>query len=222
MIHADIPLRKRKAAATRLALLDALHDALDQRGFSEIRVKDLCGHVAISEPTFFKYFPSKVDLLTYFLQLWSVETQCRAEEAAPRSGIEYLLVVFDETAACWARQPRLMAEVFAHQQRVAPDLGHAPPGFADLRLRFPAAPAATERTPLCPAELIRIGLQRALEVRELPGSTNLEAAGQAIAGLFYGVPASGVKPAAIREVYRRSLHLLWLGLSAVAYEGGLA
>jgi len=222
MIHADIPLRQRKAAATRLALLDALHDELDQRGFAQIRVKDLCGHAAISEPTFFKYFPSKVDLLTYYLQLWSVETQCHAEATAPRSGIEYLLVVFDATAACWARQPRLMAEVFAHQQREAPPMRQAPPGFADLRLRFPDAPAAVERTPLSPAELIQLGLQRALEVRELPGSTNLAAAGQAIAGIFYGVPASGVKPAAIREVYRRSLHLLWLGLNAVAYEGGLA
>lgn len=222
MIHADIPLRQRKAAATRLALLDALHGELDQRGFGQIRVKDLCGHAAVSEPTFFKYFPSKVDLLTYDLQLWSVATQCRADAEAPRSGIEYLLVLFDAAAACWARQPRLMAEVFAHQQRAAPALRQTPPGVADLRLRFPDLAAAPERAPRSPAELIQIGLQRALEVRELPGSTNLEAAGQAIAGLFYGVPASGVKPAEIRDVYRRSLHLLWLGLSAVAYEGGLA
>jgi AcrR family transcriptional regulator len=218
-----IPLRQRKAAATRLALLEALLEALGRQGFDQLRVKDLCHRAAISEPTFFKYFPSKVDLLTYFLQLWSIETRCRAEREAPSSGIEYLLVVFDAAAAAWTRHPRLMVEVFAHQLRAAPRLGRRPPSAAELRLRFPALEGTVvERPPLGPDELIQLGLQRALEVRELPGSTNLEAARQAIVALFYGVPSAGARPREIRDAYRRSLHLLWLGLSAVAYEGGLA
>ena len=221
MLHADIPLRKKKAAATRLALLDALHDELSRQDLAQIRVKDLCARVSISEPTFFKYFPGKADLLTYALQLWCIETRHKAEQAAPRSGIEYLMVIFDEMAGSWSRHPRLWAEVFAHQLSAAPRLRQAPPAYAELRLRFPQLTAAEEHVPHAPDELVQLGLQRALEVRELPGSTNLEAARQAIVGLFFGVPAAA-RPARVRQVYRRSLHLLWLGLNAVACEGGLA
>ena len=112
----QLPLRERKAAQTRLALVDALVEALRERPFAEITVRSLCQEVGISEPTFFKYFPRKEDPLVLFVALWSIGLAVRAADDS-LSGRDIVEMIFAETAREMQRSPRVMHEIIAHQMR---------------------------------------------------------------------------------------------------------
>lgn len=73
-----IPLRERKLAQTRLALLEEL----EAKPLADVRARDLCERVGISEATFFNHFASKSELLLYFVLLWSVEMGCLSRALA--------------------------------------------------------------------------------------------------------------------------------------------
>ena len=75
-----LPLRQRKFARTKLALLDATLESLRSRSLDEVRVADLCAAADISPASFFNYFPQKADVLVYHVQLWSLEIAWHAEE----------------------------------------------------------------------------------------------------------------------------------------------
>ena len=58
MSLASIPLRERKRARTRIALVEALLERLVERPLDAIQVAELVEAVDISPATFFNYFPS--------------------------------------------------------------------------------------------------------------------------------------------------------------------
>src|SRR5215468_4484063 len=94
---ADIPLRPRKQAQTRLTLLRAVLARLDgTRTLDDINVRELCDEAEISEASFFNYFPKKTDLLVHFIRLWSLDLAWRVQhelgQATARDAIEAILV----------------------------------------------------------------------------------------------------------------------------------
>jgi AcrR family transcriptional regulator len=56
-------LREEKKRRQRQAIVDAAADLFRERGYDETRVQDIVDRVAISEATFFNYFPAKDALL---------------------------------------------------------------------------------------------------------------------------------------------------------------
>ncbi len=63
-------LRERKKEQTRAAILMQAETLFRERGFEATRVRDIISHVEISEPTFFKYFPSKQVLVDELALEW--------------------------------------------------------------------------------------------------------------------------------------------------------
>lgn len=61
---AQLSLREKKYAKTKLALLDAATERIGEKTFDAISVKELCEQAEVSEATFFNYFPKKQDLLS--------------------------------------------------------------------------------------------------------------------------------------------------------------
>ena len=115
---AELPLRARKAAQTKLALFEACEDALRESSFRYIRVADLCTQVGISEPTFFNYYEKKSDLLVYSIMLWGIETHWQLRRMAPtNSARECCEWVFADMASRGRKHPRLMAEILGRQAR---------------------------------------------------------------------------------------------------------
>src|SRR5687767_1736079 len=108
----QLPLRQRKFAQTKLGLLDAAMAAIRSRSLEEVTVRELCDRVSISEGSFFNYFPKKPDVLTYYVQLWSIEMAWHAEQlAAAAGGLAAIEEIFVLTARRVAENPSPMGEI---------------------------------------------------------------------------------------------------------------
>ncbi len=57
--HAEMGLRERKKTRLRQQIIDTSIKLFRKHGFENTRVDDIVGALEISQPTFFRYFPSK-------------------------------------------------------------------------------------------------------------------------------------------------------------------
>ncbi|MFF3345396.1 TetR family transcriptional regulator [Streptomyces sp. NPDC002779] len=55
--------REAQKAATRKALQEAAHRMFEERGYAQTTVRDIAAAAGVTERTFFRYFPSKEDLV---------------------------------------------------------------------------------------------------------------------------------------------------------------
>jgi AcrR family transcriptional regulator len=211
-----LPLRPRKLARAKQALLRAAVARLDSRTLEEIPVKELCDAAGVSEASFFNYFPKKSDLLVYFVRIWSLDVSWRAlhgkRGATARESIEE---IFLETARQAAAHPGVMSEVIAHQARMEtpPDLHLT---AADRVVAFPDRPGI-EDVPAGGLDTVLPPLiDRAVLGGELPESTDRNMALLGFSTIFLGLPvmARRLDPPALGEMYIRLIGLFWEGLIA--------
>ena len=206
-----LPLREKKFARVRLAILSVVLQLTKERSLAEISVREICELAHVAQATFFNYFPSKEDVLVYYMRLWSIPVtlQCRAV-AAQRTVLDAIITVFDYTAREMEQYPRLMFEIIAY-------IAHAtePPHLfslthAERLLAFPDLPGAEDVEPQSIDELFTAQLKQAVRAGELPTSLEIEAVALLLKTIFYGVPLAtrreGVR--AIRRAYHEALDVL--------------
>lgn len=106
-------LRKEKAARLKLAILQETLRLVGTKPYTKLYVEDVCASVKISKVTFFKYFPSKEDLLLYYYRLWCL---ARAVElkAKPRPGIQGIYFLIDRLSEEALQYPGLFSALIAH------------------------------------------------------------------------------------------------------------
>lgn len=211
----DLPLRERKAAQTRLAVLDALLPKLRERCFDDVPVKELCREVGISEPTFFNHFATKGEVLFYFINLWCAATHASFAKGAPKaSGVARLYAFYESVAKAMRKHPGVMPEIIGHTVRVR----HAPPqlelSVAELRLGFARLPAVTPMKPPTVTMILAEAFELAVATGELPAETDLAAATRTAMALFFGVPAAEPRASLVGASYRQSLEWMLTGLGA--------
>ncbi len=210
-----IPLRARKRAQTRLALVDALLDRLSKKTIEEIFVSDLAEMANISQGTFFNYFPSKADLLTHFIQLWSLKMSAMARQIE-KDVDRYLTAIealFVATAEEVAPHPQVMLEIIAHQARMPTNLQLTPIELAERVLFLPNEDDVESLSDAGLGQLLPPLLQAAIENGELPSSCNIDTLTLAAVSVFFGVPLIFARrqPQAIAPLYRQQLALVWAG-----------
>ena len=213
----NIPLRERKPAQIKLNLLKATLERMKDTSFAQIAVKDLCAQVQVSEPTFFKYFPRKTDLLIYFFELWSIEVAARALKAeGSSSGLTAIEEIFDFTARKFDNNPRLMLEVISLLAAARTPFEFPPLSRAERIIAFAGLPQALEIDPQPLEEIFEAYVARAVEHGELPASIDKEFLVTVLVSYFVGVPLTRKKnaPQALRFIYRRLLKLLWRSVYA--------
>ena len=206
-----LPLREKKFARVRLAVLSVVLQLMKERSLAEISVREICEAAQVAPATFFNYFPSKEDVLVYYMQLWSIPItlQCRAV-AVQRTVLDAIITVFDYTAREMEQYPRLMFEIIAY-------IAHAtepphPPSLtrAERLLAFPDLPGAEDVEPQSIDELFTALLKQAVRAGELPSSRETEAMALLLKTIFYGVPLATRREGVhtIRSAYHEALEVL--------------
>lgn len=214
----DLPRREQNAARTRVALVDALVERLASRTLEEIGVSELADAAGISQATFFNYFATKGDLLTWFIQLWSVEVAAvaRRVEAEHSSALAAIEALLDHTAQLGEGAEGVMLEVIAHQARMPADLAPPSVGRAERLLRLPGEADVMDLPDTGLGALLPRWIGQAVARGELPEGTSVPTVTLAVASVFFGVPlAVGRRqPEAIRPLYRQQLQLVWAAARA--------
>jgi AcrR family transcriptional regulator len=215
---ADIPLRPRKIAQARAAVLRAVLARLDgTRTLDEINVRELCDEAAISEASFFNYFPKKTDLLVFFIRLWSLDLAWRIQHelaaVSARKALEEILVA---TARAMRVHPGAMPEIIAFLARSTA----LPVGDLELADRMVAYPDrdGIETVPATGLDgLLPPLIARAVRAGELPATTDRKTAFLSLTSVFFGVPLMLWRrnPDGVEHAYRRQLAVAWAGLQAV-------
>src|SRR5215470_3307602 len=104
-----LPLREKKFARVRLAILSAVLQLTKERSLAGISVREICEVAQVAPATFFNYFPSKEDVLVYYMRLWSIPVTLRSRAvAAQRTVFDAIVAVFDYTAREMEQSPLLM------------------------------------------------------------------------------------------------------------------
>ncbi len=70
----EIGLREKKKAKQKWAIMQAMVEALKTKAFHQIKIEDICQDLSISKVTFFNYFESKEQVLSYFVSYWEYVT----------------------------------------------------------------------------------------------------------------------------------------------------
>ncbi len=213
---ADLPLRQRKRAQTQLALVEALFERLTLRPIEDISTKELARAAGISPATFFNYFPAKSDLLSFYIQVWSLDMTIAARGFEGTSAIDAIQAVFAQTADGLRQHPTLMLEIIAHQSRMPAD--YTPPGVSEgMRLlRFPDVPDILDLPAGGLQDVLPRLLGQAVANGELPADTDVQALFLGLVSVFFGVPLvlARTSPEAIAPCYQSQLRLLWRGARA--------
>ncbi len=220
-----IPLRERKAARTRLRLVETLRERLERIPFEALSVRDLCEAAEISEATFFNYFPRKQDLLAHAGRLLALElnwTLTRTAEASP--GLAAIQALFDRAAREAAAAPGFLGELIAQQARLRDRPEVAPLPLADRVLAFPGRTGIEALEDAGIDALFARELRRAIERGELPPNAHLPTLVVGLVALFNGVILALrlVNPQGIAPMYRQQLALLWAGARAASQRAAPA
>jgi len=221
----DIPLRQRKQARTRLALLDATIEQMREKSLADITVEELCEEVEVSKGTFFRHFPRKADLIFYYIRLWSIEVMWHATKSGSGCpGLGVIKAVFNWTATVFEDHPRLFSELIAlraFEPQEFTKLVHNDEIMvpqADRLLRFPDLDGIELIPEGTFQGIFRYSLQDAIANEELPNNIDIDDVVLSLACIFYGVPLmlADRVPKNLGAAYSHQLRLLWTGLRASA------
>jgi AcrR family transcriptional regulator len=206
-----LPLREKKFARVRLAILSAALQLMKERSLAAISVREICEVAQVAPATFFNYFPSKEDVLVYYMQLWSIPVtlQCRAV-AVQRTMFDAIITVFDYTAREMEQYPRPMFEIIAYIAHATEPPHPSSLTRAERLLAFPDLPGAEDVEPQSIDELLTAQLKQAVRAGELLSSLETESVALLLKTIFYGVPLAtrreGVRT--IRRAYHEALEVL--------------
>ncbi len=218
-----IPLRERKFARTKMALLEAALERMKEKSLADITVRELCDAAEVSEATFFNYFKKKDDLLRYFIQIWTLEVQLVADQRAGEDGgLAYVEAIFAHTAERIAENPRVMLEIIGHMalhgDPEAWECEHVALTFAERVQAFPELTDAAVTANECEIDaMFRSAVERAIAKKELPEKIDVDLSVGTLISLFFGTPLWGtrIRPQDIGATYAAQLTTLWEGLRCV-------
>jgi AcrR family transcriptional regulator len=122
-------LRERKAAATRIAIAEALYTRLASTALADISVEQLAEDANVSRMTFFNYFPTKEHAVDLIMVRWmlQIEEGIATRRLRGLAAIEQVFVSASEEVASSPDRMRRMVGFFASRphDRPPPELGRA-------------------------------------------------------------------------------------------------
>lgn len=211
----EVSLRERKHAGTKVALLRLMQDKLVKKPFEDISVKELCEGIPISEVTFFNYFPSKNDLLVYYIQIWSLEVDYHTKRKLKgKSGLKEIEYIFEHTAGVIEKIPNLMSEIIAFVTKNFTTIRFGKLSVAEKLIAFSDLPEIEKYDAVMLNDLFLERIKKAISEKEIPEKTDIEFLTFSLISIFFGTPIgwTRLEPERVKKVYKHNLELLWKGL----------
>jgi AcrR family transcriptional regulator len=179
-------LRERKAAHTKVALMNAFLEQLETKAMDEIAVKAVCEIIPVSEVTFYNYFPRKTDIISFHLRLWSVQAQWGCARARLR-GLEAVRHLYRTMAEGVERRPHLMNEAVSFFSWNG-EATLSPLTSAEVMAAFPDLDGVGAFRSVPIPALLRERFEEARELGELPSSLDVDRWLPAALTIFFGAP----------------------------------
>ncbi len=112
-------LRVKKAAKTKISILNTFLLLLQKKSMEEIKVQEICEIVEISQKTFFNYFEKKEQLLSYFIQLHACEMGFIGSKLLnqTKNPLDAIREIFLKTAKDIVQMPQIMVEIICLQSK---------------------------------------------------------------------------------------------------------
>jgi len=214
-----IPLRERKYAQTKVAILNAVVEQLMEKRLKDISIKDVCESIPISEVTFYNYFPKKTDVVIYIVELWQVEISWHLQKwESQKTNLEVIESFFEQTALKTKMNAQVLSEAMGFFAQEQQSIVLKDPGPAEKVLFFPDLDGIDKITleSGCSNKelLIKPYIEKAITMGELPGDTNIEEISIILTSVYAGAMMHYHKsnPFDIAAIYKKALRLLWKGL----------
>jgi len=221
MTGKEYSLREKKHARTKIALMNAFTGRLRNSRFEDISIKEVCKSVEVSEGTFFNYFPEKIDVITYYVNLMTMKVIWKARQKAPNGKYIALINAFfkelaDEFAKINIKYEIISIIVVQHEKPKKAAISDI-----EKHLVFPDLAGIEDISPLLIDEFFRECMEEALKNGELPGSVNIDNAMVSLMTIMVGtmiaVKFSDIKN--IKYQYIRQLQILWTELGIKKLKG---
>lgn len=208
----ELPLRERKYAATKAALLNAVLARLKDQTLESISVKEVCREVQVSETTFFNYFASKQAVILYMVQLWSITAGWEMHQTLAQGGghLDAICTLFDLTAEQVVQTPGVMGEIVAWQTRKRGEVIFPPLTRAEYALHFADKAGIEQLEAQGVDQLLGAQLHAALQAGELATDSDLPALALTLMAIFFVTPIllQQGADADVKDTFRRQLQLV--------------
>ena len=227
MTTRDYSLREKKHARTKIALMNAFIERLRNSRFENISIKEVCNSVEVSEGTFFNYFPEKIDVITYYVNLMTMKVIWRARQKVSKGQYIALLNAFFEELADQFTKLDITYELISIMV-----VQHEKPkktAISDVEkhLFFPDLAGIEDIAPLFIEEFLKECMEGALRNGELPRSVNIDNALVSLITIMVGTMIAVkfgdvVKFRNVKNVehhYLRQLQMLWTALGVKKQKG---
>jgi len=211
-------LRERKRAKTKISLMNEFVKRLEHTNFDNISIREGCQAVEVSEGTFYNYFPNKLDVIYFYIAIFSVVSFWHLfNEIKPKTELGKIDGLL-EAMAVEKFNPNqlygLMAAMIGQRQFSENDDFEIT--AAEKYYAFPECPGIEDVEPstLLFEKFFRECLKKAIENNELPVDTNVEETVIHLKTILAGVTlAVEIKDFEKIGVYRKKhLMLLWKAL----------
>ena len=213
----EYSLREVKHAKTKISIMNAFIKRLEKTRFDEISIREICKSVEVSEGTFFNYFPEKIDIINYYMNLMFIEVIWKARKDAP-SG-KYLALInafFARIAEEMLTYDNIVYQIISLTivQRERPKTVAI--SNLEREIYFPNYEGTENIQTMLVDDFLKECLVGAVKNGELPKDVKIDDALVSLTTILVGtllaVKFSNIKDKSYH--YRRQLQFFWNGLGA--------
>lgn len=216
MKEKEYSLREKKCARTKLGLMNAFLKRLKNTAFDDISIREVCRDAEVAQKTFFNYFPEKLDVIAYYLQLRALRMIFEARQAVPEgkylARIQYLFSQMGKELS----NDNIIYQIIS----VLLIQGQKPKNIdiseVEKQMVFPECEGIETVPSVRLQDWILECVKAARKQGELPAKTNIEDVVISLMTILCGtLLATRVENIKDRDYhYMRQLQILWQGLGA--------
>lgn len=208
-------LRKEKAARLKVLVLEVTLKLVGKRPFEDVFVDEICQAIRISKVSLFKYFPSKEDILLYYLRVWCLQRSVELKEK-PKEGLPGVYFLFDRVSEAVEQYPGVWLSLLAYLA----DYKRTPKPFPvkpeEKKILFPAVPDPTSLEMVLIEQMLETFVLEAIFRKEITRDSATREITQMLNSLLLGsiLTAHLQQITPLKIFFRKSLDVAVRGLIA--------